>query len=79
MRLASVLNLLFLYPNVEFLLIQLVLENLWLVISYAGPYLLKQLGLREMFFPIDLQVRFYVQMLVQIFLLLLNAFVRGGR
>lgn len=62
-------------PNVELLLVQLVLEYLWLVVSYAGPYLLKQLSLDEMLFFINLQIRLYVQMLVQIFFLLLNAFV----
>jgi hypothetical protein len=71
-------SLSFLNPNVELVLIQLVLEYLRLVVSYAGPYLLKQLSLDEMLFFIGLQVRLYVKMLVQIFLLLLNAFVRGG-
>lgn len=66
-------------PNVELCLVQLVLEYLWLVVSDAGSDLLKQLRLGEMFFFVDLEVRLYVQMLVQIFRLLLNAFVRGGR
>lgn len=66
-------------PNVELCLVQLVLEYLWLVVSDAGPDLLKQLRLGEMFFFVNLEVRLYVQMLVQIFRLLLNAFVRCRR
>ena len=57
---------LFLYsnPNFELFLIQLVLEYLWLVVSNAGSYLLKQLCLGEVFLLINFQIRLYVQMFV---------------
>lgn len=66
-------------PNVELVLIQLVLQYFWLIVPNSGPYLLKQLRLCEMFFLVNFKIGFNVQMFVQIFSLLFDAFVRCRR